>query len=221
MTSRRAALARARREAASGAGDAKAGVVTGEEAARIHKWRSSVAEAERNVNLRRDQIEKATPRPSSRGLAVAWAAARVGTTERPAGSNRGPSIDVWQRAFGFLGVAWCGLFAGCALRAAGVKGITSRIASVALIEDDARAGRAPFSAWTSSGSGVLRGDLVVIGGSGTHVELVVERHGDGACTTLGGNTSSGPGGSQSNGGGVFRRVRSPREITGYARVNFS
>jgi hypothetical protein len=35
-----------------------------------------------------------------------------------------------------------------------------------------------------------------------------------------GNTSSGPGGSQSNGGGAFRRVRYPADILGVALVNY-
>lgn len=219
LRDRRDALALARREAASGAGGATPGVVTASEATRIRKWRSNVAEAERNVNRRRRQIAAKKPRPSSRGKAVAWAAARVGTTERPAGSNRGPTIDQWQRAFGFRGAPWCGLMVGNALRAGGVRGVTSRIASVALIEDDARAGRAPFRGWTS-GSGVLRGDLVVIGGRGVHVGMVVERHRDGSCTTLEGNTSFGPGGSQANGGALARRRRSRGEIRGYARVRY-
>lgn len=216
---RRDALARARREATSGAGNATPGVVTKEEAARIHKWRANVAEAERNVNRRRDQIAARKPKPSSRGKALGWASSKVGITERPAGSNRGPEIDVWQRTFGFLAAPWCGLFCGYALRVAGVKGITSRIASVALIEDDARAGRGPFSRW-STGIGVRAGDLVVIGGRGVHVEVVVERHADGSCSTIGGNTSFGPGGSQSNGGCVARRRRSRGEITGYAIVRY-
>lgn len=214
LTYRRGQLAIARREARRGSG-----VITAEEAARIRKWKANVAEAERNVAKRRREIRARAPKPSSRGSAVAWANARVGITERPAGSNRGPQIDAWQSAFGFRGVAWCGLMVGNALRAAGVKGVTSRIASVALIEDDARARRGPFRGW-SAGNGVMRGDLVVIGGRGTHVELVVQRHGDGTCSTIGGNTSFGPGGSQSNGGAVARRRRSRGEITGYALVRY-
>jgi len=214
LTYRRSHLAIARREARRGAG-----VITATEAARIRKWKANVAEAERNVAKRRQQIRARTPKPSSRGNAVAWTAARVGTTERPPGSNRGPSIDAWQRAFGFRGAPWCGLFCGNAMRAANVKGVTSRIAAVAFIEDDARARRAPFRGW-SNGSGVMRGDLVVIGGRGVHVELVVERHADGSCSTIGGNTSFGPGGSQSNGGAVARRRRSRGEITGYALVRY-
>ena len=113
----------------------------------------------------------------------------------------------------------CGLFDGNALQAGGVRGVTSRIASVALIEADARAHRAPFRGW-SNGNGVLPGDLVVIGGRGVHVELVVARQANGSCVTIGGNTSFGSGGSQANGGAVARRHRSPREITGYALVNY-
>lgn len=154
--------------------------------------------------------------------AVRWAGAQVGTRESPANSNRGPKITEWQRALGswLVGLAWCGVFVGTALIRAGVKGVTSRIASVAMIEDDARAGRGPFRGWTTDASRARAGDLAVIGGRGVHVELVVGTHADGSADTIGGNTSAGVAGSQSDGGGVFRRHRSRAEIHGFALVKF-
>ncbi len=191
------------------------------------KWHGKVGYAETMVSRRRKELAARKPRPaawgakpSARGKAVGWAKARVGIVEKPSGSNGNPAnISRWQASLGFGRVPWCGIFCAKALQAAGVRGVSSRLASVALVEDDARAGRAPFRAW-SSGRGVSRGDMVVIGGRGVHVELVVERHADGSCSTTGGNTSFGPGGSQSNGGAVAARRRSPSEIRGYALVRY-
>ncbi|MBA2526729.1 MAG: hypothetical protein H0V18_13250 [Pyrinomonadaceae bacterium] len=151
------------------------------------KWHGKVGYAETMVSRRRRELAARKPKPSARGKAVAWAQARVGIVEKPPGSNGNPAnISRWQASLGFGRVPWCGIACAKALQAAGVRGVSSRLASVALVEDDARAGRAPFRAW-SSGRGVSRGDMVVIGGRGVHVELVVERHADGSCSTIGGN----------------------------------
>lgn len=94
------------------------------------------------------------------------------------------------------------------------------MAAVAFIEDDARAGRGPFRGWTTDRSRVLRGDLVVIGGRGVHVETVREVHGDGSVTTDGGNTGPGTPGTSGKAFGSFRRRRFPAEIHGFALVDY-
>lgn len=48
-----------------------------------------------------------------------------------------------------------------------------------------------------------------------HIGIVESVRRDGRVVTIEGNTSSGSFGSQSHGGGVYRRVRSPRLIVGY------
>jgi cell wall-associated NlpC family hydrolase len=67
-----------------------------------------------------------------------------------------------------------------------------------------------------------KGDLVLMnwpgGNSVDHVGIAADRYrGNGLLATVEGNTSSGPGGSQSNGGGVFKRTRARSEIVGIAR----
>lgn len=149
-----------------------------------------------------------------------------GCTEQPPGSNcdsRKNGIRAAQVFFGswLIGQPWCGTWCANALAAAGVHGVTGRLASVSLIEDDAKAHRAPFRGWTTDPARVLRGDLVVLFGRGVHVEMV--RHIDrrrGLLITDGGNTSAGSAGSQSNGGGSYRRVRSLRDVHGFALVNY-
>jgi hypothetical protein len=174
-----------------------------------------------------------------RGKALRHLKKHRGITEFPAGSNSDNRPHANDKRWGITkaqtlcagggkwlhGTPWCGTWCFWALHAAKVEGLSSRLASVALIEDDARAHRRPFFDWKTPGQwrDVNRGDLVVIFGRGVHVETVRSfdtRHGSVVVITEGGNTSSGTGGSQSNGGGAFRRERNLRDVHGFARVNY-
>lgn len=165
-----------------------------------------------------------------RGKDQRWLSTHRGISEQPAGSNtdkRPDGIRAAQTRLGswLIGLPWCGVWAANGLLAAGVKGVNYRQASVSLIEDDARAGRAPFRDWLGAASyrRVLRGDLVVLFGRGVHVETVrafKKIGGQVYVVTDGGNTSSGFLGSQSNGGGSYRRVRPLSDVWGFARVDY-
>lgn len=176
---------------------------------------------------------------STRSRALGWLKAHRGMTEQPPNSNTDNRPDGIRRAQvrlgGWLvGQPWCGVWAASALMAAGVQGVTWRLASVALIEDDARAGRGPFRSWIARPSRTSRawrrngeirvGDLVVMYGRGVHVETLRSKSpwllARGYVLTDGGNTSSGTGGSQSNGGGAFLRKRRVVDIHGVARVRY-
>jgi hypothetical protein len=167
----------------------------------------------------------------TRGECVAWHHDHEGITENPANSNsdnREDGIRTSQTLTAdggswLHGEPWCGCWAYSGLHAAGVVGLGSWMASVASIESYARAGSGPFRGWRSGfTTDCQRGDLVVIGGTGVHVETITETPdpGDGYLVTNGGNTSSGSSGSQSNGGGAYRRQRYPGEVTGVALVDF-
>jgi hypothetical protein len=161
-----------------------------------------------------------------RGKALHWLSTHRGLTEDPPGSNNDHRVDgihAAQMRIGpwVVGEAWCGTWQFSALKAAGVHNLTGRMASVALIEDDARAERYCYSGWTLDPKQVLRGDLVVLFGRGVHVEgvrAIFPRLG--YIVTDGGNTSPGNGGSQANGGGSFRRIRRLSDVHGFARINF-
>lgn len=173
---------------------------------------------------------------TARGKALRRMSTHRGITEEPPGSNSDHRPHVLDHRWGIrkaqeglaswlVGLAWCGTWCAWGLRAAGVKGVSYRLASVALIEDDARARRAPFWDWqpASSWRKVLRGDLVVWFGRGVHVEMVrgfKQSGGQVYVITEGGNTSSGVAGSQSNGGGSYRRVRPLSQAHGFARVDY-
>lgn len=169
------------------------------------------------------------PRPRGwREQSAAWHESHLGITESPPGSNCDSRKDgirnaqdkcaggTWLRH-----TPWCGSWAFMGLYAAGKvtdDGSFSWMASVAQIEDRARKGLAPFRDWTTDGSKARTGDLVVLFGRGVHVGTVRAIDPNYAYTYEG-NTSSGNGGSQSNGGGSYKRARSRRTaVYGYARV---
>lgn len=170
-------------------------------------------------------VARHAPR-SPEKTAVAYAARFVGTVEKPAGSNRGSSIDAWQRAStpNMTGYAWCGAFVGACLRAAGVQGIVgSRIIYTPSIYADAKAGINGLAKLVSV-EDARAGDLVLFnfpgGNSVDHVGIVTGSYTSKGLPTIEGNTSAGDGGSQSNGGGVFRRTRSRAQIAGIARPRY-
>ena len=202
---RRHALRVKRAEAAARRGDT----------AGYRKWRRLYLAAGVELRRRRSQIKKliATPAkkppaPPARARVVARAASYIGVTERY--YNGGGIINVWQARFGFGRVAWCGLFCGNMMVAVGVRGVSARIAAVALIEQDARAHNGPFRGWSTDERSAQRGDLAVIGSYGQHVEMVELVHPDGSLTTIGGNT-----------GNAVRRMRRSRAVVrGIAHVNY-
>jgi hypothetical protein len=153
--------------------------------------------------------------------ALAYARKHVGVTEHPPASNRGHLVDKWNRAVGTpLGPAayWCGAFMNACLVAAGFLPQPWMKSCIA-IEQHARGG---VDGW-SFHSSPKRGDLVLYTEKGVagHVGMVEHVEG-GTLVTIEGNTSrQGATSSQSNGGGVFRRRRNPRDpsfpVRGYAR----
>lgn len=138
----------------------------------------------------------------------------IGVKENPPGSNRGPLIDRWNRAAcGMVGVYWCASFVHGMYLAVG-KNLPGG-ASVLNVR-----------VWAQSAGDIvnrpLAGDLVCFEFGegawdyGDHIGIVERvlalRWGNGKFTgliqTIEGNTSEqGKTGSQSNGGGVFRRRR--------------
>jgi hypothetical protein len=173
---------------------------------------------------------------TARGKALRRMSRHRGIVEEPHGSNTDTRPHTGDQRYGIrkaqlslgawlVGLPWCGTWCAWALTVAGVEGVSYRQASVSLIEDDARAGHAPFRRWLLPGDWrqVLRGDLVVLFGRGVHVEMVRRFkviNGQVFVVTDGGNTSSGVNGSQSNGGGSYRRVRPLSSVHGFALVDY-
>jgi hypothetical protein len=164
--------------------------------------------------------DKAAAGPSG---ALAFARTYVGKTEYP--SNRGAwGLSAWQRELAgggswLDGAPWCGIFVWAALtKGAHVKGLNSRCAAVSFIYADAGAGRNGWKSRHARNAG-QPGDAVILFGTSTHVGLI-EKRVPGGYQTIEGNTSSGNAGSQSNGGGCFRRVRPYSAVVACCRPNY-
>lgn len=161
------------------------------------------------------------------GRALSFARSKIGVTESPPNSNRGPQVDEWERACNFLAGPWCGAFTNACLVAAGLTS-NWRMRYCPYVEADAKGGAGGWK-WITTGSGdVQPGDIVLYGsGLAEHQGIVEKVSGGRDVQTIEGNTSGGPGGSQSNGGGVFRRKRHEDgslggfPIRGYARPPWS
>jgi hypothetical protein len=162
------------------------------------------------------------PASGTRQDALDWMAAHRSMTEQPAGSNcddRKDGIRAAQDrcvAHGSSGTwlrnePWCGVWCCAALEAAGVDGLSYNLASVAWIEDRARAGGAPFTGWTTNGDNAEPGDLVVMFGYGGHVGMLRSVDSSSSITTEEGNTSD----------TSAKRTRSrSSDVRGYARVRY-
>jgi hypothetical protein len=161
---------------------------------------------------------KQPPAQSKRDKAVANARSHLGTSEHPAGSNRGsPQPSGWQkRVIGSDGFAWCACFTSCMAWDAGVPGTAS--AGVWVCYDLARRGAGIYRGWTTDPSRARKGDHAIIGSLTSHIGMVVDDRDAGH--TIEGNTSPGSEGSQFNGGCVAERHRRPGEIVGYCLVRF-
>lgn len=118
---------------------------------------------------------------------------------------------------------WCGSFTDWVLRTAGLKGEPSSVWTPAGLQAYRKAGRA-----IDRNGPAQAGDVVYFdwqGGTGTqgvdHVGIVVQPRLDGQIETVEGNTSPSNAGSQSNGGGVYRRVRPRSSIAGFGRPSYA
>lgn len=156
-----------------------------------------------------------------RELALREAITELGVHERGF-NNRGPEVDAYQREgaayVGWVGFAWCAAFVYRNFKRAGypVERIPLR-ASVGYAERWAR------------GEHYLvdrpqRGDIVAYQWDGDtwpdhtgHVERVLKFGPMVYLQTIEGNTSPGAGGSQADGGGVYRR----RRLVGRSKVTFA
>ncbi|HVY79311.1 MAG TPA: hypothetical protein VG898_12480 [Solirubrobacterales bacterium] len=174
---------------------------------------------------------------------MAYARACVGITENPAGSNTGPlhkvaypphpaaGISYWESYWHLTACYWCLVWACFCVREIGGAKIPGPDQAYLCVNaaEILRQARARENGWVLVPLGEEReGDVSLwcFDGSGVpdHGELVegpydlkLQLSND-----IGGNTSSGSAGSQSNGGGVFRRHDRPlSQLSGIARPLYS
>jgi hypothetical protein len=139
----------------------------------------------------------------------------IGETESPAESNLTPFA---ARAGHANGEPWCATFVVACAREVGIKLPSESAYTPTMADGFKHAGQ-----WTPSDP--RPGDLAFIDFPGDHkvriqhVAVVVAVEGN-QIRTIEGNTSSGQGGSQDNGGGVFQRTRPRNIVVGYGHPAF-
>jgi hypothetical protein len=143
------------------------------------------------------------------------AGAEVGYVEGP---------NNWSRyaVGGAQNQPWCGSFVDWVLRQAGVRGEPSSVWTPSGLQGHRQRGTA-----IDRNGPVRPGDVVYFDWQGRtatqgvdHVGIVTGVRQDGRVETIEGNTSPTDQGSQSNGGGVYRRVRPRSVIAGFGRPRY-
>ncbi len=177
--------------------------------------------------LRARRIKKAdAQRRTGITRARSWAREQVGTKENPAGSNWGGRISTWLRAVGVGAAPWCGAFAHANAAEYGVQ-VTPEVRYCPWAESHARAGTGGLAAFTTSwatANGWVADDRLVFAlynfgsGEAKHISGVVLSVTQHETHDIEGNTSSGDGGSQDNGGMVAERTRSNSLVKGWILV---
>lgn len=133
------------------------------------------------------------------------AAGELGTTERPANSNR-TKYGAW---YGLDGNPWCMMFVQWCFAQAGLT-LPHRTASCSDMLSWYRKYHPERVVTVPQPRDII---IYNFGHTG-----IVESVAASTITAIEGNTSAGEAGSQSNGGGVFRRKRSKTLVTAYIRA---
>ena len=170
----------------------------------------------RRARYRKRLRKQSAPEPGKK--VMAWARKHEGITESPAGSNWGPQIGEWIKFTGYdFPVYWCGCFACYGVVKVGGAKIPNRIrlGYTGYIVADARADTNGLTEVVFDNA--RAGDIAVY--NFDHIGLV-QSVSNGTLHAVEGNTSSGEGGSQSNGGGVFARVRNRSDVVLIARPKY-
>ena len=149
---------------------------------------------------------------------LAAAASEIGYTESPAGSNRTKFAAEAGHANGY---AWCLTFMVAVARRTKTQ-VPAAVAGTAYTPSAVQAFK-NAGKWTTTpkvGAWAFF-DFPDNVNRVQHVGVVEKINADGTITTIEGNTSSGSTGSQTNGGGVFRRKRSRSTVVGYGLPDYA
>lgn len=164
------------------------------------------------------RLRRALARQSGPDKALKAAEKDIGKTEVPYGSNWGPYVSKVIRFCGYSGpVYWCGC-AACwwvVKKALAAIGTRIRLGYAGYIYADAVAGANGLRRISSPQKGAI-GTLWNF----EHIVFITGPAVNGMVPTIEGNTSSADG-SQSNGGGVFRKSRPIGDFDVFAMPNYS
>lgn len=153
--------------------------------------------------------------------------------------NRSEQIDAIEREWGLLGLAYCAM-GECHVFAKALCLLLGRPADAATITaavhhdlshyfdpspscQDMVDAAVKRGSWRRDIRNAKPGDLVFFSWNGTshasHVGMVKRVLPVGSVATIEWNTTPGPGGNQSDGGGVYERTRGQSVILGYLSIN--
>lgn len=110
---------------------------------------------------------------------VATAVAQKGVTEQPVGTNRGPMVDIFERAVGTVGQPWCAAFVSWAAQQAGIPLLDNGMGSASVESFYQWANEPAVNLWEprASVSKPQPGDLVLFSsrydGTYAHIGIVV------------------------------------------------
>jgi len=173
----------------------------------VAKLNASIAKLNLTIKRREGKLAGGPGEKAARYLLE-----RAGQTESPPGSNDAPFLAAWRKMIPSLawmkGQPWCGFACRAAYHiAAGVE-LPDGVVYTPNIVAWAKAGT-HFKAVPATQAKI--GDLVVFdwnpGSGADHVGLALGPAVGGLIPTIEGNTSPSNAGSQSNGGGIFKRSR--------------
>lgn len=150
------------------------------------------------------------------------ARADLGLTETPHGSNDNRIVRWYNANVAKIGRGpWCDMAVSYWAAKAGIASIVGQFAYCPYhVEWFRKQGR------LVAAEDLRPGDVVFFNFDGgrlaQHVEVAASRpNSRGTFSTVGGNTSSGTGGSQNNGGGVYARTRSTRQVVAVGHPDWS
>lgn len=150
------------------------------------------------------------------------AAGQVGYVESGGRGGHSGNITKFGQAYGLNGYAWCSMFVWWVCYTLGIN-VKQKVSGDYASAELAMEGYAKHG-WKVAGSdhNPIPGEVVFFHFNGehagaNHTGFIVDHDAKG-CHTIEGNTSSGDGGSQVNGGGVYRRYRPWSVIIGYGKV---
>lgn len=145
------------------------------------------------------------------------------TVENPAGTNR----TKYGAAYGWNGVAWCGIFVWWVFNACGIDLRQSGIADPAYTPSFFNEARKAGWIWVNAAE-IEPGDILFYDFAPPfttagiqHVGIAVSKPSMGLIHTVEGNTTAGDSGVQDNGGGVFLRTRNLSLIVGVVRPPYT
>lgn len=160
---------------------------------------------------------------------LALAKKQIKTVEKPKNSNN-VKYNTWYygKAVNGVNYSWCCVFicwlfaANKALDMIGNEKIAYVPTLDHALQDETKT---IYHHGTGSISSGQPGDIIIYDWSGKHVSsdhvgIIEKKSSNGSYTTIEGNTSSGANGSQSNGDGVYRRIRSQYYISAIFRPSY-